>query len=251
MSLLADTPESLPAYDGYTSEVWEPTILILAGLTIHAESADLVPLYRLSRAVAVITASTKEVEFERIEHTVKVKSDEPVVKPRPRHIYTLKYRTKVPGGLGTPVIGWESPNVFIQSVSRRTIGHLGVKRSRFRLKKDLKVLPIDISGKHSEFRSLPSFEKGAEPLFHIQLKDDGANVWTDGNSKVMAVEERSESHHKLTITTSLHQETVDALVALWCGRIWQYSDEHAKPLYEGLDGRKLFPSKRADIPCLC
>jgi hypothetical protein len=43
--------------------------------------------------------------------------------------------TKMPGGLGAHVNGWESPNVFIQSVSRRTLSHLGVKRSRFRPKK--------------------------------------------------------------------------------------------------------------------
>ncbi|PVH95304.1 hypothetical protein DM02DRAFT_618000 [Periconia macrospinosa] len=236
MSLYSNILENPPAYKEPTNEVWEPAILILADTTIYAESTDSAPLYRLSRAVATLTASTKEVEFERVEHTVEAKFDEPVVKPRSRHIYTLKYMTKVPGGLGARVDGWESPNVFIQSVSRRTMGHLGVKRSRFRPQKGLKVLPIDVSGKDSSFGSLPSFDKYAKPLFQIQPKDDGANVWTDGDGKALAVEDRGEGQDKLIITASLHRETVDALVALWCGRIWQCSDENADPLEEGLDG---------------
>ena len=59
-------------------------------------------------------------------------------------------------------------------------------------------------------------------------------VWTDGNGKEVAVEDRSD-HYKLKFTVSLHRGTIDALVALWCGRIWEYSDENATPLEGGLD----------------
>lgn len=238
MSFDLNISEGPPAYDELDNEVWEPTTLSLVGTTIHAGSTDSVPLYRLSRAVAMLTTSTEKVDFERIEHTVKTQSDEPVITPRSRHIYTLKYMTKVPGGLGARVNGWDSPNVYTQSVSRRTLGHLGIKRSRFLPKKELQVLPIDSSGKNSSFGSLPSFVKDAQPLFRIQPKDKGADVWQDSNGKVVAVQDHSESQHKLAIMTSLPRETIDAIAALWCGRIWQKSDENSKPLDEGLDGGK-------------
>ena len=238
-SLESNTPESQTTYDKFTNEIWEPTALILDGTTIYAESTDSVPepLYHLSRAVAFLTVSTKEVEFERIERTTKTNSDERIIKPRSRHIYTLKYITKVPGGFGAPVVGWESPRVFIQSVSRRTIGHLGIKRSRFLLKKGLKVVPIDLSAKKCATNNgLTSFDKDVEPMFLIQPKAGGGNmwVWTDGNGKEVAVEDRSD-HYKLKFTVSLHRGTIDALVALWCGRIWEHSDENATPLEGGLD----------------
>ena len=127
--------------------------------------------------------------------------------------------------------------MFLQSISRRTMGHLGIKRSRFLLKKELKVLPIDVAKKDRNY-GMPSFDKNAKPLFLIQPKDDGANVWTDVDGKAVAVEDRSEGRHKLVITAELQREMVDAMVALWCGRIWQYSDENAMPVEEGLDGGK-------------
>jgi hypothetical protein len=238
MSFDSNALEKPPPYDKPANEIWEPTILVLADTTIHAESTDSAPLYRLSRAVGVLTSSTKEVEFERVERTVKTKADEPVIKPHARHIYNLKYMTKVPGGLGAQVNGWESPNVFIQSVSRRTLGHLGVKRSRLRTKKKLKVLPIDVSGRNSSFGSLPSANKDATPLFQIQPKDDRNSLWMDGADQAVAVENWSDGQHNPIITASLHRDTIDALVALWCGRIWQYSDENAKPVEGGLEGGK-------------
>src|SRR4051812_12479900 len=107
MSLSSNASEKPPPYDEPANEVWDPTILVLDDTTIHADSTDSAPLYRLSRAVAVLTVSTKEVEFERVERNVKTKADEPAVKCRSRHIYNLKYMTKVPGGLGAHVNGWE------------------------------------------------------------------------------------------------------------------------------------------------
>jgi hypothetical protein len=230
MSLNFNDPERPPAYGEHNSDVWEPIILILADTTIHAESIDSAPLYRLSRAVAVITKATKEVEFERVERSVRTESDEPVVKPRSRHIYDLQYKSRLNG--------WDAPNVFIQSVSRRTLGHFGVKRSRLSAKKGLKVLPIDMSGKTNGVRGLPLFNKEAKPLFQIQPTGDRKSEWTDGDGNAIAVEDWSEDQHKLIITASLHRDTIDALVALWCARIWQYSDEHTERIHEGMEGGK-------------
>jgi len=242
MSLNPDTqaPESPPTYteSGLTNDVWEPTILVLNKTTIHRESTTSPALYRLSRAVSAITAATKIVEFERIEHTVKTKlasNDlEPVVKPRSRHIYNLRYWRR-PTGLSALIVGWTVPDIRIQSVSRSgTLGHLGLKRPRFQQKTELKVYPMDISGDVVSW--LPSSSKNTKPVFQIQRKD-GKSTWKDGDNRVIATEDLDgEDQHKLIITVSLHQEIVDALVALWCALIWQHSNQN---IDEGLDGGKL------------
>lgn len=242
MSLNPDTqaPESPPTYteSELTNDIWEPTILVLNKTTIHRESTNSPALYRLSRAVSAITAVTKVVELERIEHTVKTKlasNDlEPVVKPRSHHIYNLRYWRR-PTGLGALMVGWTVPDIRIQSVSRSgTLGHLGLKRPRFQQKTELKVYPMDISGDVVSW--LPSSSKNTKPVFQIKQKD-GKNTWKDGDNRVIATEDLDgEDQHKLIITVSLHQEIVDALVALWCARIWQHSNQN---IDEGLDSGKL------------
>jgi len=211
--------DTLPAYTGEAStEIWEPAILVLAGTTIHAESADTAPLYRLSRAVANLTISTKEVEFRRIERSVKTRAEEPVVVPQSRHIYDINCTR---GGDGRRTV-----SVFIECVSRnRTMGHLGIQRLYPFLKKGLVVKSIDIV---NGLRTYGTFSKDASTLFLIEPRKDNKDVWTDCNGKVLAMQDWSDDQHKLIITVSLHCETVDALVALWCGRIWQYSErDHA------------------------
>jgi hypothetical protein len=242
MSMDSRLSEDPPTYDDQENEMLHPVAFIIAGTNILAESTDSVPLYSLSRAVAMLTTSTAEVAFERIERQIKVTSDEPMIKTRARHIYTLKYITTIPGGLGARVHGWESPNVYIQSVSRRTLGHLGIKRSRFLPKTSLKVLPLDMSGDKIGF-GLPSFLTDTGPIFHIQIRSDGTSIWKDKDNAMIAVQHLIEGQHKLITTTSLPRQTVDALVALWCGRVWQYSDESTTPLHEGLNGGELLKTK--------
>jgi hypothetical protein len=233
--------EDPPTYSNITNEIWEPTILVLAETCIHAESVDSAPLYQLNRAVARITRATAQVEFERVERTVKMSDYEPVVKPRSRHIYNLHMVNGVPGGLEQ--IPSHSPRCYIESVSRRTIGSIGIKKSHFR--SHWMVLPIDVSGNNSKYASLPTFIKDTKPIFQIQQKN-GKNEWTDGEGKAVAVEDDGDDQHRLIITTSLHRDSIDVLVALWCCRIWQYSDEHTERLKEGMEGGKFSNTK-----CLC
>jgi hypothetical protein len=233
MSPHSSSSEDPPSYSNITNEIWEPTILVLNELTIHAESVDSAPLYQLNRAVARITRSTQRVEFERVERTVKMSDDEPMVKPRSRHIYNLHVIGGVPGGL--EYLPSHTPRCYIESVSRRTNGSFGIKKSHFR--SHWTAFPIDISGNNSKYASLPAFLKDAKPLFQIQQKD-GKNKWTDGDGSAVAVEDDGEDQHRLIITASLHLDYIDVLVALWCCRIWQYSDEHTERLHEGMEASK-------------
>lgn len=230
--------ETPPSYDEVI-DICEPTILILAGQSIHAESADSAPLYQLNRGIATLTHATQNVEFQRVQYIVKTRSSgEPAVKPRQRHVYNLKHKHQVPGGLDS----WpsESPNYYIESVSSTTreAGTLGLKKSRFPGRKQWRVLAVDLSGQHSKNDfGLPTFVKDAKPVFEINHKKAGYE-WTDGEGKAVAVEDEGDDTHRLIVTASLPRKTLDALVALWCCRMWQYSADNTERIHQGMQGRK-------------
>ncbi|KAG8166014.1 hypothetical protein KVR01_004566 [Diaporthe batatas] len=224
----ADGP---PQYDAVV-DVCEPTILILAGQSIHAESADSAPLYQLNRGIATLTHTSHNVELQRVQYSVKTTpGGEPAVKPRDRHIYNLRHEHKVPGGYDS----WpsESPNFYIEPVSSTTkeAGTLGLKRSRFPGRKHWTVLRVDKSGKHSKKDlGLPTFYRNTKPVFEIDHKKGGYE-WTDGEGKAVAIEDEGEDTHRLIVTASLPRKTLDALVAMWCCRMWQYSADNTESVY--------------------
>jgi hypothetical protein len=226
-------PSYVDATDNDVNEILQPTILVLAGQSIHAESAASAPLYQLDRGIASLGHATQQVEFERVDRTIKTSSDgEPSIKPRARHIYNLKHQKNSPGGI-EPLPSY-SPHYFIKSVSRKTLGDVGIKKSHFR--SQWKALSIDALGKQND-RGIPQFIKDNKPLFEIHQKNDRYE-WTDADGNAIAVEDEGEDQHRLVITASLHRETMDALVALWCCRIWQYSADHEERPHEGLERGK-------------
>lgn len=233
-AILGPGEDRPPLYDAVV-DVCQPTILILAGQSIHAESADSAPLYQLNRGIASLTHATENVEFQRVQYSVKTTSGgEPAVKPRDRHIYNLKHKHRVPGGRDS----WpsESPSFYIESVSSSTkeAGTLGLKRSRFPGRKQWRVLRVDRSGKNSKNGyGLPTFFKDAEPVFEINLTKTGYE-WTDGEGKAVAIEDDGEDMHRLIVTASLPRKTLDALVALWCCRMWQYSADNTESVYPSM-----------------
>lgn len=231
MASTLETPENPPPYEDVDNEICAPIILVLGDLSVHAENAESAPLYKLDRAVGSIRQATKQVEFSRVERKVKMGDEEPTFKPQSRHIYNLKYTEKPPGGL-EPMPS-ESPQAYLQAVSRQAIGSIGLRKARFHSR--LIALPIDVSGKNSTYASLPSFIKEAKPFFQIQQKN-GKIKWTDGDGNAVAVEDESAGQFKLVVTASLRRDSMDALVALWCVRIWKDSAEHAEKLNGGMEG---------------
>jgi len=229
-------PPYKESFEEDPNELCEPTTFIQHDTAVYAETTDSLAVYHLSRDVSAITSSTKTVDFERIEKTVKRTSratDEPVIQSRPRHIYTLNYMTTLPGPFAIRVDGWSHPRVFIKSESRRTAGHMAIRHSRFnRSRNDLKIVPMETVPSQKALR----FKKDATPLFRIQPGEDGKHLWVDENGKPVAIEESVDEVHKLIITVSLPRKMVDAMVGLWCGRIWESSDEKLKPLHEGMEG---------------
>lgn len=226
--------EGPPSYNELRpDEEIQPTILVLAGQSIHAGSANSEPLYKMNRGISSLTHATQKVEFERVQHTVKTSSnDTPIIKTRDRQIYILRHEKASPGGLEP--LPSDSPHYFIEAVSSttRTVGNYGLKKSRFR--NHWKALPLDISGKNSK-SGLPQFVKNGTALFEIDFNKN-RYAWLDGGGEAVAFEDEQDDQHRLIVTVCLPRQTMDVLVALWCCRMWQYSADHTERIHEGMEG---------------
>ncbi|RWA04223.1 hypothetical protein EKO27_g10886, partial [Xylaria grammica] len=72
-------------------------------------------------------------------------------------------------------------------------------------------------------------------LFELR-KRDGRWEWAGKDGNAVAVEDEGDDTHRLIVTAALPRATVDALVALWCCRLWEYSAEHTEDVEQGMDG---------------
>lgn len=240
-----------PAYDIENDGPWPPTILVLVGQSIHAESAASAPLFQLSRGIDNVGSAMTEVELSRVQYGVKTgggpdAEETPAMKkPRPRHVYTLKSMSRAPGGMES--LPSTSPHYYIQATSRQqqTLGHLGLRKSRLRSR--YSALPLDMSVKGDY--GIPQFAKDAKALFQTQKKGDQW-AWTDGEDKVVALQEESDGQHKLLVSAEMRSDAMASLVALWCCRIWEVSAENAPKVGGGIDGGEFliyfFRSRKRD-----
>jgi hypothetical protein len=205
----AGPPSYTQAISDAADDLLQPVILVLDGQSIHAESDPTVPLYEVNRGIASLGPATSVVEFARMERRVANAN------PRSRHIYNLHH--------AQPLIRVPSARhaeYFIQAVAApaRRLGHLGLKQAR--VAEHWTVLPVDMKGWTEMDR--PPFGADAEPVLEARHRQ-GACKWTDGDGRDVAMEYDSDREHRLLITASLQREMLDALVALWCCRVWQQS----------------------------
>ncbi|OIW34886.1 hypothetical protein CONLIGDRAFT_688902 [Coniochaeta ligniaria NRRL 30616] len=206
------TTASPPSYAEAVSDAaddLEPVILVLDGQSIHAESDPTVHLYEVNRGIAHLGLSTSVVEFARMERRVGR------TKQRSRHIYNLHHvqpLLRIPSA--------RRAEYFIQAVAApaRRLGHLGLKQARTLADDHWTALPVDMKGWAELDR--PPFVADTAPVFEAHQRQ-GACKWTDGDGHDVAMEYDQE--RRLLVTASLQRETLDALVALWCCRVWQQS----------------------------
>ncbi|RYO84430.1 hypothetical protein DL762_005657 [Monosporascus cannonballus] len=212
-----DEPPPYEMDDGNVSDgIVQPVILVLAGQSIHAESSESAPLYEVNRGVSSLSHVDTAVEFSRVEHNVRTNPDgTPLIKQRGRHLYNL-VQVK-------DVMAWKATGLFhLQSVSRRTMGSFGLKRSSRLRKGDFKLARM-ISKKND--LNGPSFEDGGRYLFEVKRKGSRCQ-WTNSYGSPIAIEDVNNSQHVLVITAALSREQADVLVATWCLRLWYDSAEN-------------------------
>lgn len=229
------TPEtSLPSYDGIADELVEPISLIIDRQEVLAFTKESPPtaLYQLDRGVANLGSATSQVTLERIGTQIRTDSEgNASLKPRNKLIYNLKYAPS------------NSPSFYIQQASRQSIGSIGLKKSR--LHKQWKALPVDISGKSNQLKS-PQFIKDSLPSFIISNKGDVLE-WQDTNGIIVAHQHLQKDQHQLDVQVALKQNTLDALVALWCCHVWEFSMTNQPEIYKGLDKGMLLNRPKGQI----
>lgn len=244
-----------PAYDEEqphdkypdSDELQEPSILIISGHSIYAESAQSPELYKLNRGVTNLTYATSNVELTRVERSVRRSSDEPTIKLRERHIYDLTNSMQGYSVKMMPTM-YHTPRLFVAPVSSRS--SLG-KRFGLRPVATLSQLRRRVGGgDRVEWQAVsltrPSdrdskstygaarYEDDPVVLFDIGRESkEGRHEWVDGDGRVVAYEEAEAVDRdggvvrepKMLVTARMRRVELEALVALWCCRVWMRSAE--------------------------
>lgn len=192
--------EAAPEDDLQEDALIEPTIFVLAGLTVHVETANSPPAYELSRAVAHLSKATERVAFARFDQIIgSIASDEagavvPIVKRRRRHLYDLRRTAKQPRiGFSRARSSTDAPEYYIHSVSRRTIGHVGLSKfSHGGFSAGFTALPVHITP-----ASQPRYSVYKPAVFKLQRKDNRSEWMSTKDQATIAVEDMADDEHRL------------------------------------------------------
>jgi hypothetical protein len=253
-----------PAYDkeapdagGQGDEMQDPAILIVSGQSIFAESVNSPELYRLNRGITSLSYATSNVEMARIERTVRQKSDDPTIKQRERHIYNISNAMQ---GMRSQILTMAAgiPRIYASPVSsRNTLGKpLAFRRRVPGLSSLRKRMGSSSSSSSSSSRvvewqavslkraadsNVPRFfnddEGGGDVLFEVRRLDKKEDrvEWVDceGNAAAFEEGERRRVEPTIVVTKAMRRVELDALVALWCCRLWERSAEEQPRFHEG------------------
>lgn len=253
-------PQQPPSYISTTGDVQEPVILILTGQTIHAESPDAPQLYELNRGITSLRHTTNNVELTRVERTVTgVNNDDvdaaaleseaatgektPHIKLRRRHILDLVHPTD--GSLASKLLS--TPAYYIKSKSKSThAGNWALKKAH--LRSHWQALPVKIQAATGHYGE-PAYEDGGKPLFEVAKgsgKQGGSGLeWKDGETgETLAVEDCSKEENEFRLITmkAMDRKTLDAIVGLWCCRLWDESARSHAPVDDKGEGGECFNS---------
>lgn len=209
--------------------ILSPTIFILAGQSIHIETRDNPPTYQLSRGIANLTRITERVTFERYDQIISIIHSSqgvstPTIKRRPRHLYDLRRTPKQPRiGLRRSRSSSDAPEYYIHSFSRRTLGHVGLRKfSRGGFAAGFSAVPVHFA--QNQARCIGQ----CPALFQLQRKGNQSEWSSVKDKTVVAIEDTADNEHRLIFSKAMPRREVDALVALWCCRIWQEAAARAE-----------------------
>lgn len=152
----------------------------------------------------------------------------PRIKLRRRHIFNLVHPT------GTTAAAETAVGYYMKPLTKTThAGAYGLKKKSHSLRADKwKVLPVRDKAKDGE----PRFEDKGRPLFQVAKgkSGGGAYEWMDAKGVVLAVEEEEEEGmRRLRMVERMESRVMDALVAMWCCRIWAEAVEAQPQVHEG------------------
>lgn len=208
-----------------STEMLEPAVLFLSGQSVFAESTTPTPLYQLNSDIRSISNKDSSVAFERVEQDISDSETEiegvtPGTRHK-RHLFYLahpvnaQYRTDIPA------------KYYITSAVPEMVGNIRLENSETRFQKtSFKAM---LSAKKTASHN-PLFHEGTQQLLLFDIQPNwkaGRNCykWSDSNGRQVAIEEKEDDRYKLSVTSSMSQESRDALVATWLLRLWHDTAE--------------------------
>ncbi|KAI8958198.1 hypothetical protein F5Y11DRAFT_51466 [Daldinia sp. FL1419] len=213
-------------------DVLQPSIFVLDGHFIRAQTADGASLYELSRDVRrspTSEARLAQVKLERLIRNIRTSSNgTPRVINRSRHIFELKHLP--------PLISTGFPYV-LDATSRHSIGNLALKTSSFPRSgiKVVRIKPEKESGFPKGYRARKESLKGDEVIFEIFKKRDHYEWIHPIDGSRMALEDEMENQHRLIVTAPITRKMMDAMIASWTLRIWRDGMKSHRESWKGLN----------------
>ncbi|KAI5924941.1 hypothetical protein F4810DRAFT_103338 [Camillea tinctor] len=194
----------------------QPEGLVLAGQLVVADTTDATPLYQMNWNVTSIPQKGSSVIFERIERPTQ----------QNQHIFYLAHPLGAQYETGTPTY-------YITSTSPDMLGNISLESSKPRFQKpDFKAL-LSVNKSASDD---PLFDESSEPLFHVKPKWMGGHyAWSDTEGRQIAQEDRCGDKPRITVAKPMEKRTRDALVALWCLRLWYDTAESRRARKDALE----------------
>lgn len=218
-------PPNEKANEEFSEKVMKPTVLVLADQFVVPETNTATPIYRMSWSVTSIPQKGTSLVFERVGHEPAEKDSSTAPgKRQSRHLFYLAR----PAGAQFQT---DTPRSYVTSVSDEMLGNINLETSKSRFQKpEFKAL---LSEKRTA-SSIPLFDEKAQCLFDIKPRWIGGRYkWTDSNGRDLAYEAKEAKRHKLVITASMGRAMREALVAMWCLRLWHDTAESRRARRDG------------------
>ncbi|KAI1435440.1 hypothetical protein GGR50DRAFT_320569 [Xylaria sp. CBS 124048] len=173
-----------------------PVILVLSGRLIHSESSSSPALYyELDHDMNYLSRADHKVLFSRNEQRTRTgRYGDISTRHRLKHIFTLES----PHALTST----SSYSYFLTSVSRRTMGDVGLKKT-FVPRLGFKAMRIRRLGVDEE-------------LFEI-TPENGRYEWWGDDGKRVAIEDHENGQLKMIITTALPRAKLDVRIPYYHG----------------------------------
>ncbi|KAK8849128.1 hypothetical protein PGQ11_015608 [Apiospora arundinis] len=233
------------SHDHGSADELPPVILIMAGRFVHPESAASQPLYELSQDVDRLARCYSTHTLERLEHGVAITArNVPRITRRRRKVYNLKHVS--------PALSPSFP-FQAEALSKQSIGNLGLCRPAahvpyFQGEGSSRVVVLKErsdggAGLPKGYNAYRHAETEAGQIFEFQQRHQrrrrsrgGSDSSNNGNSYLqyewatadggrLAIEDEADGQHKLVVTSAVTRQTMDALVACWCLRLWRNNYE--------------------------
>ncbi|KAF4765120.1 hypothetical protein HAV15_003560 [Penicillium sp. str.  len=208
-----------------STEILQPAVLFLSGQSVCADSATSIPLYQLNSDIRSTSNKDSSVAFERVEQDIpdsetEIESVTPGTRHK-RHLFYLahpvnaQYRTDIPA------------KYYITSAVPETVGNIRLESSEARFQKTSFKAMLSAKKTASD---RPLFYEGTQQLLLFDIQPNWkvgrtCYKWSDSNGRQVAVEEKEDDRYKLSVTSSMSQDSRDALVATWLLRLWHDTAE--------------------------